>query len=1157
MVAAMQVTAFRRALQRQIRAASLAPTGLASTRDAELSVAGIHVRQFAVLTSNDGQVSGRTPMQRLAEVSKTSWRLQAAVKDAEQSLPTNKGKRFYNRRLVEALEKSDFNRAWGIIETLHRRHPDEVLLWPYTYNLLLRHLCKQQKTLMNANLHRILTLLDVMVDQRCADETSFHVAMAACSRARHLRSARQVLEKMREYGIFPSAKNYGYLINCCARKQGLVDAAERYFDEILLVDGVKPTVLVINAMLRVYSRDSGRSKLMIRLVERARAEFNVVPDVVTARILVYYLLRDGNVASAVKFLHTVEFMFSRDATLHPVMREVANAVIDACRQRKDWNSAEYLLTQLRSITDHGGNDSVRRNIQDTAKLEQFVFARDALSAPLVWSVDEQDRSRMTRSEREASLLMQSRKESYDRALERIDVRSPSKTNYAIQKLSLKLEGKLYALEDMIRAGTVDANDFNAVLAACGRLGRLTDALSVLTKMKQHTHLSPECMPSTWSYNALLNACAVRGNVRQIESIVNEMIENGLLPDQVSMNTVLKAHNKNLKDSCGGSKRERLNTVMQALSFFEWCIEDQKLDPGAATYYSLFRLFATYLEKFNDSSNNDNGNDFNDALEEEDEVLIEGQQEELMTWITDFITTTCRDAPLSSLDVGVFNNAFDYYQRLGNVDESFALFNLMKTRGFLPDETTLGLMFATCASQQQFEVGLKFLDHIMTTDGYQPTLKVLSGAMQLCANSKNPDRALELFRAIETSGAFKLTVETYEPVVFAYARVGNVSRAWDIANEMEEKLGRVSVSVYNRILLACAEAGLPGRALGVLGEMRRRAGVNADVISYNIALEAFVRAGERAAWWRKNRDKWHKEDERFDSDDEEDIDCEDFVFHGNEVASENVKKEGVAKKGSLKTLHSVEDSTTPRDLEPDQRGNGAWARASIINILDEMKRRRLKPDMITYERAIAVCSLNEDPEGVIAIFDRLVNQKAGRQNFELKNGLMTESSISAYLKACSLLQDKDRILGALTLLHDWHTETGQLPPEFVVIQLLDSLESVGEWRRGVRMLPDMHTAFGVHPSVAVFNRVMQMCNRAGEHQLVAPIFATMQDATVYRVYPDTESYIQRIYAEEQRENWVAATDLFIEMQKKCQDENVSHQQLQKIALGRYSLRQAEH
>ncbi|KAG2769445.1 hypothetical protein PC129_g2031 [Phytophthora cactorum] len=1151
MVAGAQVMAFRRGLLPRIRSPYLAGAIVASNRDATLHVEGLHARQFAVLTSNDGQKSRQSAMQQLAEASKLSWRLRAAVENVEQSLPSDRSRRFYNRRVVEALELGDLNCAWAVVETLHRRHPDEAVLWPYTYNLLLRHYCKQQKTLMNANLSRILALLDVMAAQGCADQTSFQVAMAACSRARHLRSGIHVLEKMEESGREPDARIYGFLINCCARKQGLVQTAERYFDE-LLSTGVKPMILVVNAMLRVYSRDIGRSKMMLDLVKRARDEFGLVPNTVTTRTMVYYLLCEGDVDSAVKYLRDVEKIVPPVETIRlPVKRQVLNSLVDACRQRGDWNSGEYVLSLAKRIDEEDVMvTDAERDAQNTKKLEELVANRDAFSPPVVWALDEQDWTRMTQPHQEAFFLNRSQKQSLERALERIQLHtSASRTDRSIQRQSLKLEGKLRVLDEMIRTENASANEFNAVLGACGRQGQLVDAVSVLTKMKTYAKSLPECAPTTWSYNALLNACAVRGDVHEIEAIVNKMLDNDLNPDQVTMNTVIKAHITNLKNGVSGSSQTRQNIVMQALSFFEWCTEDQKLDSGAATYYSLFRLFATYLENPGDNNATAEKDRIDDDIEEQDEDFILGQEGELVAWMSEFITITCRDAPLASLDVGVFNNAFDFYHRLGDVDESFALFNLMKKRGFHPDDTTLGLMFATCATHQQFDVGLSFLDHLMTHGGYKPTLKVLSGAMQLCANSKNPDGALELFRAIETSGAFTPTVETYEPVVFAYARVGNVTSAWEIANEMEEKLGRVSISVYNRILLACVEAALPGRALEVLGIIRHKDGVAPDVISYNTALEAFVRAGERAAWWRKNNiDQREDGDADFDNDE---------LGSDEDYHSEDAEQENGDSGQPTRSLDVAVEGTLSQEYEVEQREKAAWARASVIGLLKEMQRSRVKPDMTTYERAIAVCSVNEDSEGVITIFDRLIDRKRGKDAINLRSDLVSDSSFAAYLVACTSLQDKDRVVEASTLLHKWHAATGQVPPEFVVAQLLNSLKVLGEWRCAVRMLPDWQELFGVPPSVAVFNRVMEMCNRAGEHQLVAPIFATMQDATAYRIYPDAESYIQRIYAEEQRENWVAATDLFVEMKKRFPSEEISHQQLQKVALGRYRLRQSEH
>lgn len=839
-----------------------------------------------------------------------------------------------------------------------------------------------------------------------------------------------------------------------------------------------------------------------------------------------------------------------------------NALIDACRQRGKWSYADYALA-LVARTDGKSvsrSASTVEHAQNTTKLRTLVARRDASSAAVVWDQHTQDWSQLTRPEQKSYFLHRNQHESFERALENMHLRTASlDVNRGIQRLSLKLESKLRVLDELVRTKTACSAHFNTVLGTCGRQGALASAVSVFIKMKQYAKTTPECNPTTRSYNMLLNAYAVCGDTRGTEAIASDMIKNDVQLDQVTMNTMLKAHVTKLKNGLRESRRAHFDIMVQALSSFEWCTEDQKLDPGAVTYYLLFRLFATYLEIVSKGDYEPAGLTRSNSDDSSNEEGTQRQDDELVAWMGEFISTTCRDAPLGSLDIGVFNNAFNYYFQLGDVDKSFRLFELMKKRELSPDNTTLGLMFATCASQQQFEVGLRFLDYLMTTDGYKPTLKVLGGAMQLCANSKNPDGALELFRAIEISGTFSPTVETYEPVVFAYARVGNVTRAWEIANEMEEKLGRTSIGIYNRILLACVEAALPGRALEVLGVIRLKEGVSPDVISYNTALEAFVRAGERAAWWKRNESTWGEEDILHDEDAE--YDTNEDGWDVNKYGQSDSVQEGNAVDFGFKSAPPIDDGCSVKvvsthDHQLEQRDKAAWVRASVVNLLDEMRRDRVKPDMTTYERAIAACSVNKDSEGVISIFDTLIDRKRGESAVELRSDLVTESSFSAYLVECTALRDKDRVIEAPVLLHKWYATTGQVASLFVVTQMLDSLEELGEWRRAVRLLPEWQTTFGVVPSVAVFNRVMQMCNRAEEYQLVAPIFVTMQDTAAYHVQPDAESYIQRIYAEEQRENWVAATDLFVEMQKRYPRDEISYNQLQKIALGRYRLRQRE-
>ncbi|RLN96473.1 hypothetical protein BBJ28_00000623 [Nothophytophthora sp. Chile5] len=1132
-----------RALLRQVRGPPRRAIPAVSARCAATSVTGLRARYFAVWTSNDVQTPTKSTQAKVT----SSWRRSRSAQ-VENSLPIDRSDAFYERHVTEALESDDLHGAMAIAETLHRRFPNRPVLAQDTYNLLLFRLSGRQRALPNAHLKRILALLDAMISVGRVDTRSFHSALVACSRARHLRSAQKIMKQMRASGLKPGPFAYAGLLHGCARKRGRVTTAERYLDE-MLSDGFKPNARVVNAMLRVYARASGRSQRMLALLQRVHDEFQVQADTFTTRTVVLYLLSESNPAQAVAFLQDVmrALPLTEEEPSLPLQCDVGNALLDACRQRADWQLAQDALALLKTAKEvETPTAKARRDVEDRAELENLIAKQDADSAPVVWDPEEREFGQMTRVQENTFRLALSRKQSIEHAAERVRRLEAGAALTGVDRraamLSLKLEGKMALLDAMIRDSSANAADFNAVLSACGRQGRLEEADIVLNKMKQFAAVSPDCAPTTWSYNAVLNACAVRGAVGQVEAIVNEMLE----PDHVTMNTVLKAHVVNLTNGAGGSPHARLKTAMQALSFFEWCTEEQALEPDAATYFTLFRLFAEYTEERDEGSEN-----IEEEEEEEEEDDDDEQQAELNEWAVEFITSTCRDAPLAVIDVGVFNAGFDYFQRLGDVKHAFALFNVMKQRGFPPDDNTLGLLFAACARAEQAEVGLNFLNHLMGEEGYEPSLKVLNGAIRLCANSNNPHGAMELFQAIQASGTFQPTIETYEPVVHAFARVGNVADAWNFANEMEQQLGKVSVSIYNRVLQACAVAARPGPAMEILEHMRRKNGVIPDVTSYNMVLEAFVAAGKRAAWRRNQKE----EEEDYDGFDEDEEDDDPFhEGHQGEDQADGYDTEPLYNRQD----NFVEEASAPHDGKSQHREDAERVRVNIQSLLEEMhKSRRSQPDLLSYRRAIAACDVRDDPEGVIAIFDELLVHDKGENGTRLKGDVVTDPCVSAYLAACLRLHETERVTQMPQLLHKWHTATGQSPSLQVLLELLDALEGVGEWRRAVRLLPNLQTLFGMPPNVLVFNRVMQICNHAGEHQLVAPIFATMQDATVYRVFPDASSYIQMVYAEEQRENWVAATDLFVEMQKKCPSEEISPRRLQKIALGRYRLRQQEH
>ena len=135
-----------------------------------------------------------------------------------------------------------------------------------------------------------------------------------------------------------------------------------------------------------------------------------------------------------------------------------------------------------------------------------------------------------------------------------------------------------------------------------------------------------------------------------------MIENNVEVDHATMNTVWKANEKSLENGVSEGPQARFDTLIQALSFFERCAEDRQLDPGAATYFSLFRLFAMCFERASkgdyDPAARINSNEIRN------EEIVETQDDELVAWMGESIFTSCQDAPLVLLDIGVYNNAFN-------------------------------------------------------------------------------------------------------------------------------------------------------------------------------------------------------------------------------------------------------------------------------------------------------------------------------------------------------------------------------------------------------------------------------------------------------------------------------------------------------------------
>ncbi|GAB9466474.1 Ppr repeat protein [Globisporangium polare] len=1101
---------------------------------------------------------------------------------------------YYNQHLRAALDRKDLRTAAQLVSALSvpstsdrsalpsslEEDARKPVIWTRNYDSLLFEWSQR------GDVNQALALLDEMVALDRVSTRSFNTALVACSKKRKLKQAARVLQQMREAGKTPGPFAFANVINCCSKGDGNVHAATKLWDE-MLNDGVEPSIEVVNCMLRVFSRANGRSQDALAFFRDAIQAFDLAPDAISISTLVQALLQDAETDDVVDFLE--ELQSGRQNQLK-VELSVLNAVLDACRQLGGWENAvrvqDLILSQHQSSSDRNA---------DTKRLIALCEAQDASAPSVAWALAARNTPISARDQQKELLKKEKQSPAHLRKVlqeilstleeknessslssvlrrvenmkqwERVFVANPiddvekffrmcqqlenaaanRKTSetallgvrmynhflFALARHSDKLETALQTLDKMIERQIVDETSFNNVLAMCSRFGRLKVAEQVLEKMKLL-----EYKPSTFSYNALLNCCALKRDVTKAETSYEELKTQGLSPDVVTINTLLKTYASMTKRASQrhkahllgeNEKKSESNYAQRALQLFQRSSRKLKIEPTAATYFSLFRTFVQEADRvaaFDEEHDEEDDDDYDDGLHDQ---------------IAPLIKRICTEAPVERLDGAVFNASIDYFQRLGDVKTCFDLFNTMKVRGFEPNDTTLSLLFAACAREEQVDTGLKFLHYLMDEQHFQPTIDVLNGAIQLCASSGSPQNALELFNGIQSSGGLLQANEaTFEHLIHAFGRQGDVTLALEYTHAMKEQLGVASTNAYNRVLQACATASAPLEALEILQHMRENEGLVQNAVSYNMVLKAFAKVTHKRSQ-EEDGDSDEEEEDGYE-DDEETGDIFGAEDHdGNEDRAFDIVEE--ADGDENKREYAAVDAEARR-VEAEK------VRNLISELLEDMHNNGVPPSSITYTRAIAACAIRGDTYGVLLFFDELLHSGSGSSEVAR---LLSESSLQNYLKACSRTRDLDRVTDVMKLLTEWHNTSGNAISPRVILQVLNTLEDLGQWRRAVVVLRDLETTYGVRPNVVFFNRVMEMCNTAGEFSFVDQIFTTMRDAAAYRIFPTSQSYIEAIFAAEQREEWVQATNLFMEMQNKCAKDDISTAQLQKIALGRYS------
>lgn len=1018
----------------------------------------------------------------------------AASEDQVAPIDKTKNRAALNWDMKLAIKRNDRQAALKVWKQARDAYPGVPVLSLENCNSLL-FMCRHKMPVK-----RVMVLLNEMIKFDRVSLRSFNTVLVACSNARDLDRALEVCEMMRAQGKVLGAFAYTNLIACCASAKSVdLYGAESLWSD-MSQDNVQPTIETLNVMLRVYKSTTHQSMKALELTTETLQKYGLKPDSITISTLVKSLLQDGRLREA------VEFVTRTKSNGFPVEAAVCNAIVDACRRDSLWEEALSVASL------------VAKNDKDSKRLVALCRDQDSESTAMIWnSYSSKDNFKVQNPRKLLRMLTQHLKQGT------LDAdKAPGWKDWERILLASAIEDVKFFF-DMAHARFEQLSDtqqqlfglelHNIYLYALAKADAVDEAVSVLCRMREKK------IVSSTSFDNVLVVCGRLGRLEEAERVLSLMKHdlNAHPPTILSYNSILNA--------CAFhgdvDKAEMLYQELRCM----------RIRPDVVTLNTMLKIYSNASKQLitdDELEGNENNPSFAVraldffhhacqysypdgvtysslfrilALDVHGDIES-AEEEEKRTLHASFIMDVCQNADVETLNTEVFNGALDFCQRYGNVDMAFKLFNMMKARGIQRNVSTLHLLFAACSRKQQADVGLNLMNYLLQEEGYSPKLAELNGLIQLCASSERPADAVAIFDGIQASGLFKPDAKSYAHVVHAFARVGDVSNALKYIHSMKEDIECVNIEVYNDVLRACTITGDRWQAMGAYKLMVEHEGLVPNNSTFDTLLRSFTT--------KKSVGSFGDDRDEFEEDDED----EEFEILGDASDDEGVNER----------IDEI-----------------------LWDILAEMDKFGVSSTPNTYKHILIACAIRDDHNALFAFFDNLM----AHSNVDIVR-ILSETSLLTYMDSCVHCKDANRIKALVKQLRTIHNQTHRLDlSPVVVVRLLGALETVGELHEAMGLLRNLESDYGVAPNVAFFNSVMEMCNNAQQPQYVDQIFLTMQQSAAYRLYPNVESYVQAISALEQRNEWVRATNLFMEMQKKCSKEDLSPKKLQKIAIGRYS------
>lgn len=384
-----------------------------------------------------------------------------------------------------------------------------------------------------------------------------------------------------------------------------------------------------------------------------------------------------------------------------------------------------------------------------------------------------------------------------------------------------LDGAFSVFDSLERSG-VELNSvvYNAVLEACVHCRKFDAAETWMKKSKEAG------MVDVVSYNTLIKAQLLNGNLSKARKLIDEMKQADLQPNRVTYNELI-----NSIIVAGGRKEDMWEIVRE--------MKEAGIQPNQVTCSILLKNLNAQSSEADVSLTMDIMNTMDDQM---DEVLLSSVVEACVRiGKPDLLSTKLKDLQGSGRvavnGAHTFGSLIKAYGHAGDVDGVWRCWKEMRSRHIKPSSITLGCMVEAVVRLGDTDGAYDLVQQIQDDDQCKGAVNavIFCSLLKGFAREKKLDRVWSVYEEMRRTGV-EMSIVTYNTLIDACARVGRMDSLPRLVEDMRKRSIKPNLISFSTMIKGHCQAGDIQSAFALLEQMKHETSLKPDEIMYNSLLD---------------------------------------------------------------------------------------------------------------------------------------------------------------------------------------------------------------------------------------------------------------------------------------------------------------------------------